>query len=48
MKIEIQMLDDDEFAVAYELYFQGIRNVKAVVAREFRFKPLIDYYKKNY
>ena len=45
-KMEIPMLDDDEFAIAYDLYGQGFRNIKAGQDRELRFKALLDYYKK--
>jgi len=37
------MLDDQEYAIAKELYTQGISNVKAKTRTE-RFKSLLEYY----
>lgn len=39
-KMDVPMLDDDEFESAKELYSQGFKKV------EDRFQPLLDYYNK--
>jgi hypothetical protein len=44
-KMEVPMLDEDEYAKAYELYGQAIRDVKMHGERILRFKPLLVYYK---
>lgn len=44
-KMKIPMLDEEEFAIAYKLYSEAIREVKFGKNRELRFKPLLDYYK---
>lgn len=39
------MLDEDEYAEAYRLYSQGIKNIYTEDPRQERFKPLLDFYK---
>lgn len=41
-RMEIAMLDENEFRTAHELYGQGIRALEGT--RQERFKPLLDYY----
>jgi hypothetical protein len=43
-KMEIGMLDEEEFAIAAELYGEGIRSLKNFSDIASRFKPLLDYY----
>lgn len=45
-KMEIPMLDDAEYAVAGELYSEGVRSRDRTGTRLERFKPLLDYYKE--
>lgn len=46
-KMDIPMLNEEEFAIAHDLYGQGVKNMKAGMDKELRFKPLLDYYKKT-
>ncbi|NMH89017.1 hypothetical protein [Flavivirga algicola] len=41
-KMEVPMLNKEEFTVAYELYGKGFKNLKK--DRQERFKELLDYY----
>jgi hypothetical protein len=43
--MEVTMLDEDEYAIAYDLYGKMIRNVSAK-SREERNKEIVDYYFK--
>lgn len=43
-KMEIPMLDEEEFAVASKLYSNGIKSGIDEDKRSIRFKPLLDYY----
>ena len=45
-KMEVPMLNEEEYAKAYELYGQGMKNIHENSSRLVRFKPLLDYYKK--
>lgn len=40
------MLDEDEYARAYELYGEAIRDINREGGRLVRFKSLLDYYKE--
>lgn len=40
--MEVAMLDEQEYRIAYELYGEGIRAREGT--RQERFKPLLDYY----
>lgn len=42
-RMEIPMLDEEEFAIAFELYGNAFKMVGA--SREERFRPLFQYYK---
>lgn len=44
-KMEIPMLNEDEYAIAHKLYGEAFGKTKLGVTREQRFKPLLDYYK---
>ena len=44
--MQLTMLNEEEYAVAYELYGECLRNIKAGGTRKERFKPLLDYYNK--
>jgi len=41
------MLDEEEFAIARNLYERGFHNYKVVRSRELVFKELLDYYKNT-
>lgn len=41
-KMEVAMLDEEEYRQAYKLYGNGIKALNGT--REERFKPLLDYY----
>lgn len=41
-KMEVPMLDEEEFAIAFNLYSKGIRTLDE--DRQQRFKELLDYY----
>ena len=43
-KMELAMLNEEEYEIAYKLYGDCIRNLNAT-DRKNRFKPLLDYYK---
>ena len=45
-KMEIPMLDEEEYAIAYKLYGEAFKRRKSGMTREEGFKPLLDYYKK--
>ena len=42
--MEVPMLDEEEYAQAYELYGQAIRDTRHESDREAGFKPLLNYY----
>ena len=44
--MEIEMLNEEEYAIAYKLYGECIRNIHFEGDRKARFKPLLDYYKQ--
>jgi hypothetical protein len=44
-KMELAMLNEEEYAIAYELYGKCMRNPEGFSDRKARFKPLLDYYK---
>jgi hypothetical protein len=44
-KMEVPMLDEEEYAKAHELYGAAMRGNMGEVGRLVRFKPLLDYYK---
>ena len=45
-KMEVEMLDEEEFAIAAELYHKAFTDIKFRKGREVRFRPLLDYYEK--
>jgi hypothetical protein len=44
-KMEVGMLNEEEYAIAGELYSKGIRSMDGGTMQE-RFQPLLDYYYK--
>lgn len=44
-KMEVPMLDEDEYKVASKLYRSGFETGKCNMTRKKRFKELLDYYK---
>lgn len=44
-KMDIPMLNEEEYVIASELYGAGIRDTKITGSMALRFKPLLDYYK---
>jgi hypothetical protein len=45
-KMELPMLDDDEYRIANELYSKGFSDRELLPNRAERFKPLLDYYEQ--
>lgn len=45
-RMELPMLDEDEYAEAYRLYGEGMKRTYAGSLRDDRFRPLLDFYKK--
>jgi len=43
--MELAMLNEEEYAVAYKLYGECMDNPEGILDRKTRFKPLLDYYK---
>jgi hypothetical protein len=43
--MQLAMLNEEEFAIAYKLYGEGMSNHAGGKDREIRFKLLLDYYK---
>jgi histone deacetylase complex regulatory component SIN3 len=43
-KLEIPMLDEEEFSYAQKLYREVIQNTKLTKDPKLRFKPLLEYY----
>ena len=43
--MELAMLDEEEYAIAYNLYGDGIKKWKETGSRQTGFKALLDYYK---
>lgn len=46
-KMEIPMLDEGEYSQTYELYGQGMSNIKLAKDRQLQFKTLLNFYKKT-
>jgi hypothetical protein len=44
-KMEIPMLDEEEYLIAHKLYLESFNRRKSGMTREEGFKPLLDYYK---
>jgi hypothetical protein len=44
-KMEVPMLDEEEYKVASQLYRDGFKTGKCNMTRKKRFKDLLDYYK---
>lgn len=44
--VEIPMLAEAEYQIAYRLYGEGIRNPTSELTTEARYKPLLDYHKE--
>lgn len=45
-KMEVPMLDEEEFAAAHKLINEAMKDIHSGKVREERFKPLFDYYKE--
>tara|TARA_R110002050_G_C8657940_1_gene490836 strand:+ start:346 stop:648 length:303 start_codon:yes stop_codon:yes gene_type:complete len=45
-KMEIPMLDEEEYAIAHKLYGKAFERRESGTTREQRFKPMLDYYKE--
>ena len=45
-KMEVPMLNEEQYAKAYELYGEAISDINREGGRLVRFKPLLDYYKE--
>lgn len=45
-KMEVPMLDDDEYLIAYNLYREAFDVNKSGIPLKQRFKPLLEYYKE--
>lgn len=44
--MEVPMLNEEQYAKAYELYGEAIKDIYREGGRFVRFKPLLDYYKE--
>ena len=44
-KMELAMLNEEEYAIAFKLFGEGMGNIHDFRDRVTRFKPLLDYYK---
>lgn len=45
-KMEVPMLDEDEYKIACKLYREGFETGKCNMTRKIRFKALLNYYKE--
>ncbi|RKQ43395.1 hypothetical protein BXY85_4017 [Roseivirga pacifica] len=45
-KMEIPMLDEEEYAIAHKLYGEALGRRKPGMTREESFKPMLNYYKE--
>ena len=44
--MEVAMLDEAEYAIAYKLYVEAFGKGKSDMTKEERFAPVVDYYRK--
>ncbi len=43
-QMEVPMLDEEEYLIAYKLYGEAFKRLKSRMTREESFKPMLDFY----